>query len=119
MKRLLAIILLVFVATTAQAQRPKDGRYTYALAFAEWNGDTLGETCIVIIKGDRIKILKSKNSNLTGKGNVIDEGMLLKHAKTGHWIIAHRKQDQHAPEVGGCSDGPRVIDFKKKTFWTC
>ena len=24
-----------------------------------------------------------------------------------------------ATEVGGCSDGPEVVDLKKRIYWTC
>jgi len=30
------------------AQKPKDGTYTYSIAFEEWQGKSLGATCTVI-----------------------------------------------------------------------
>ncbi|WP_209144220.1 MULTISPECIES: hypothetical protein [Chitinophaga] len=50
---------------------------------------------------------------------MIDSGIILRHKKTGKWIIAHDKKDADAPEAGGCSDGPSVIDFKRKIFRMC
>ena len=114
---ILFLFLLTFVVT--KAQRPKDGSYTYSIAFAEWNGQSLGATCTVIIKGDSIKVLHNGKGNLTGKkGDVFDEGIIMKH-KSGKWIIGHSPIDKNAKEIGGCSDGPSVIDFKNKKFWSC
>ncbi len=113
-------LLLFFIASITLAQKPKDGIYTYALAFEEWQGKSLGATCTVQIKGDSIKIINDGSGNLTGKkGDIIDEGILMKHIKTGKWIIGHSVKDKDAKEIGGCSDGPSVIDFKRKKFWSC
>ncbi|MFT3935305.1 MAG: hypothetical protein QM726_16890 [Chitinophagaceae bacterium] len=102
------------------AQKPSNGIYTYAIAFAEWNGKSLGATCTVIIKGDSIKVVHNGKANLTGKkGDIIDQGIIMKHTKTGKWIIGHAIKDKNAKSIGGCSDGPSVIDFKRKKFWSC
>ena len=62
----------------------------------------------------------SSDWSLTGNnGDIIDQGILLKHKLTGKWIIAHDRKDVDAIEVGGCSDGPSVIDIKRRRFWTC
>ena len=116
-----AFIFLVVACScnSAFGQRPKDGTYTYQIAFAEWGGKSLGATCTVIIKGDRIKVLHNGTRNLTGnKGDILDSGIIVKH-KTGKWIIGHSVRDKNATEIGGCSDGPTVIDFKRKKWWTC
>jgi len=42
----------------------------------------------------------------------------MKH-KSGKWIIGHTTKDKYAKEIGGCSDGPSEINFKKKIFWLC
>ena len=102
------------------AQKPQDGTYTYSIAFAEWNGKSLGATCTVIIKGDSIKVVHNGKANMTGKkGDILDQGIIMKHTTTGKWIIGHSKKDKDAKEIGGCSDGPSVIDFKRKKFWSC
>jgi hypothetical protein len=56
-------LAFLFCCTLAlcHAQKPKDGTYTYAIAWAEWGGKTLGATCTVIIKGDRIKVIHNGN----------------------------------------------------------
>lgn len=119
MKALLISTLLLLVSITSLAQKPKDGTYTYSIAFEEWQGKSLGATCTVIIKGDSIKVVHNGKGNLTGKkGDIIDEGMIMKH-KTGKWIIGHDAKDKNADDIGGCSDGPRVIDFKRKKVWSC
>jgi hypothetical protein len=104
---------------SSHAQKPKDGTYTYSIAFAEWGGKSLGATCTVIIKGDSIKVVHNGKGNLTGKkGDILDEGIIMKH-KTGKWIIGHTPIDKNAIQIGGCSDGPSVVDFKRKIFWSC
>lgn len=120
MKALLILKLLLFVSIIPLAQKPKDGTYTYSIAFAEWQGKSLGATCTVIIKGDSIKVVHNGKGNLTGKkGDILDQGIIMRHTKTGKWIIGHNKNDKDAKEVGGCSDGPSIIDFKRKKFWSC
>jgi len=117
---LLTGCLLLFCYTVTLGQRPKDGTYTYTVAFAEWNGKSLGATGTVVIKGDSIKVIHNGETNLTGnKGDILDQGIIMKHIKTGKWIIGHNPGDKDAKEIGGCSDGPSVIDFKGKNFWTC
>ena len=120
MKTFSLAFILLFASLVTFAQKPKDGTYTYSLAFAEWNGKSLGATCTVIIKGNNIKIVHNGKANLTGKkGDILDQGIIMKHTKTGKWIIGHSIKDRDAKEIGGCSDGPSIIDFKRKTFWSC
>lgn len=116
-----AFILLPFLIFTQKlfSQKPPDGVYTYTVAFAEWSGKSLSTTCTVKIKGDSIWVLHNGNSNLSGmKGEIIDQGIIMRH-KSGKWIISHTAQDKNAKEIGGCNEGPRVIDFKQKKFWLC
>lgn len=73
---------------------------------------------MVVISGDSVKIIN--NGGLSGKkGDVIEYGKIVKHKATGQWIISTKPEDEFANEVGGCSDGPRVIDFKNKKWLTC
>ena len=120
MKIFLTACLFFFAHTVTHAQKPKDGTYTYSIAFAEWQGKSLGATCTVVIKGDSIKVIHNGKGNLTGnKGDIMDEGIIIKHTKTGKWIIGHSSKDKDAKEIGGCSDGPSIIDFKRKKYWSC
>jgi hypothetical protein len=120
MKLSLVCFLILVNPFLLRSQRPKDGTYTYSIAFAEWGGKSPGATCTVVIKGDSIKIIHNGKGNLTGKkGDIIDEGIIMKHKKTGNWIIGHDKKDKDAEEIGGCSEGTAIIDFKRKRFWSC
>jgi hypothetical protein len=119
MKLILTALSLLFFVNLTTAQKPKDGTYTYSIAFAEWQGKSLGATCTVIIKGDSVKVVHNGKGNLTGnKGDIIDAGIIMNH-KSGKWIIGHNAKDKNATDIGGCSDGPRVIDFKNKKVWSC
>jgi len=119
MKALLLSCLLLLTAIVSQAQKPKDGTYTFTVAFAEWGGKSHGNTCTVIIKGNKVKVINNGTGSLQMyKGQVMDEGILMIH-KSGKWIIGHSPKDKYAEEIGGCSDGPSEIDFKKRLFWIC
>ncbi|MEO8711275.1 MAG: hypothetical protein ABI405_04080 [Parafilimonas sp.] len=120
-KKFILISFLSFLFFTVTiAQKPKDGIYTYSIAFEEWQGKSLGATCTVIIKGDSIKIMNDGKGNLSGKkGDIIDEGIIMKNTRTCKWIIGHSLKDKDAKDIGGCSEGPSVIDFKNKIFWSC
>ena len=100
------------------AQIPKSGTYTYKVAFDEWGGKTLGATCIVIIKGHGIKVIN--DGSLTGKkGDILEEGTIMKHKRTGKYIIGHNPNDVNSKEIGGCGDGPMIVDFKHKKVISC
>jgi hypothetical protein len=119
MKSLLVSFLFLLLTTIIFGQKPKDGTYTYSIAFAEWGGKSNGTSCTVIIKGDSINVIHNGTGHLTGtKGEIIDQGTIMKH-KSGKWIIAHDKKDKDAAEIGGCSEGPTEIDFKRKRVWLC
>ena len=119
MRIVLTVCLLLYTSSATFAQKPKDGTYTYAIAFAEWDGKSNGASCTVIIKGDSIKVIHNGTSNLIGKkGEIIDSGIIMKH-RSGKWIIGHNPNDKNAKDIGGCSDGPSEIDFKRKRFWLC
>src|ERR1700684_2353560 len=94
----IAVLLILIVAVTdLYSQKPASGTYTYKVAFEEWNGKSLGCTCTVIIKGDSITVIN--DGSLSGeKGEIIDKGIVVKHTKTGKWIIAHNRKDKNAKE---------------------
>ncbi|MDN4165922.1 hypothetical protein QWY31_10435 [Cytophagales bacterium LB-30] len=118
MKLLLFGVFLLFSVSIAKGQIPKSGIYEYTVAFAEWEGKSLGASVTVVISGDSITIIN--NGSLSGvKGEIIEIGRIIKHKYTSKWIIATKPEDEFAEEVGGCSDGPRIIDFKNKKWWTC
>ncbi|MGV3541472.1 MAG: hypothetical protein ACO1OQ_16770 [Rufibacter sp.] len=104
---------------TNSALIPLDGQYTFTIAFAEWQGKSMGEKVKVILKGDSIKVIYEGAGALTAeKGEILDEGVIMKH-KSGNWIIAHSKVDVDLDEVGGCTGGPAIIDFEQRKYWMC
>lgn len=116
---LVTLLSSVICAGSMYAQKPKNGTYIYDVAFDEWQGRSHGATVLVKVKGDSIYIIHN-GGNLSGKkGEIIDCGIIMKHRKSGAWIIGHKAGDIDAPVVGGCSDGPSVIDFKRKKFRLC
>ncbi|MDR2205633.1 MAG: hypothetical protein LBE36_05705 [Flavobacteriaceae bacterium] len=94
---------------------PPDGTYRSDVAFAEWEENSMDEKVTVVINGDFIKIIYDGEIK---KGEIIDEGKIMKH-KTGEWIIAQNSSDTLLDEIGGCTDGPAIIDFKNKKYWMC
>lgn len=119
MRTFILFCLLTFTTLLIQAQKPKDGTYTFSIAFAEWGGKSQGNTCTVIIKGNKVKVINNGTGTLKNyKGYVMDEGILMIH-RTGKWIIGQNAKDKYAKEIGGCSGGPSELDFKKKLFWIC
>jgi hypothetical protein len=115
-KRLLISAILCLGVVEAFAQKPRNGKYTYAIAYWEWGSKPRNLTCEVVIKGDSVKVYSNDPAY---KGQLIDEGVLLLHKKSGKWIIGHTPDARNAPRVGGCEEGPTVIEFKKKRVWLC
>jgi hypothetical protein len=108
-------LTFIFIRFIAISQTPKNGTYIYKLCFAEW-GKCMN-TCKVRIKGDSIIVYALEDLSIP-KNEIIDAGIILKH-KSGKWIIGKSQKDKNAAEIGGCSEGPLIIDFKKKRVWTC
>lgn len=98
----------------------RDGTYRFDIAFAEWDGKSMGEKVTVVIKGKMIKVIYEGDGGLTlsKKGDILDEGEIMKH-KSGIWIIGKNSADSQTDEIGGCSGGPSIIDFKERKFWMC
>ncbi len=92
------------------------GTFAYELYFAEFGGRMENRKCEVTIKGNKITVKQTENTNLTG-GEYIFEGLVLKH-KSGKWILAHDKNDANADEIGGCTEIP-IIEFNKKQIEWC
>lgn len=64
-------------------------------------------------------VLMNDGPNGTFPHGVVAKGDLTRHPSSGLWIIATSETDMNAREVGGCSDGPQVVDLKSKIYWTC
>ncbi len=119
MKRLIPIGMLSVLAFPALGQIPPSGVYTYRIKWAEWQGKE-GPLVRVKISGDSVFIYALDNTlTLIKKGELFEKGKLQFHKKSKQWIIAKMPHDKDADEVGGCSDGPTVIDFRHKWYWQC
>ncbi|MBR9860213.1 flagella basal body P-ring formation protein FlgA [bacterium] len=122
---IISLLILALTSTLTHANTPADsippsGTYRYDVAFAEWNGVSMGEKVTVIIKGDSIKVIYEGDGQLTNTvaGEVMEDGVLRRH-KSGVWIISSKEDDVEIEEVGGCTGGPTVIDFEEKKYWLC
>jgi hypothetical protein len=123
MKIIIPLIASIFILSFNYQNKtkgiPPDGKYRYDIAFAEWDGKSMGEKVTVIIKGDSVKVIYEGDGKLTAEpGETIDEGILRKH-KFGKWIITKSESDIELDEIGGCTGGPAIIDFKEMKYWMC
>jgi hypothetical protein len=86
---------------------------------AIWNITHAPGPCKVVIKNDSITIYATKELSqkitLTKEGEIIDRGIILKH-KSGKWIIGKNRKDIDAKRIG--VEGPAILDFRKKQYWT-
>ncbi len=105
-------------AVSAEVALPiKSGEYDFQHRDAEFP-DSHGFPVRVTIHGNKITVINPEPYGVIPSG-VLDQATLMWHAKTSQWILGHRNADREAPEVGGCSTGPNVIDFKTRIIWTC
>ena len=111
---------IVFMATgiISFCQKPKSGTYIYRYCDLEYENSCYSN-CKVVIKGDSITVYATKELSerrtYTKEDDIIDQGIILKH-KTGKWIIGNTKKDKKVGHVG--VDGPAIIDFKEKKYWS-
>lgn len=113
--KIILVILVFFTASNADAQLPESGTYTYSYCYKEWHSCV--NTCTVIINGDSVTVISNEDQSVP-KGEVIDKGILMEHS-SGKWIIGQRPEDKFARKIGGCGNGPAIIDFKRKRFRGC
>ncbi len=120
MKALIALVALATAAAAfaAEPELPiRPGQYAFRHKFAE-QPDMRSIPLVARISGRLIVLINEVQSNVFPKG-VIAEGTLMWHAKSGQWIIGEDESDRQAEDVGGCSDGPDVVDLEHKIYWTC
>lgn len=115
------VLATVFVAAVAVAAEPRlpirSGCYDFQHRFAE-DPALVSIPLVAEIRGRHIVLINETESRVFPKG-VIAEGTLMWHARSGQWIIGHQPTDRDAGDVGGCSDGPEVVDLKGRVYWTC
>jgi hypothetical protein len=120
MRSFFTICCVLGFAVVSFGQLPKSGTYTYRIAY--WNGESKPHNlkCDVYISGDSVAVMSTGiGDNMGEKGTLIEAGRLMYHQKSGKWIIGHNKEAKKAKVVGGCEEGPTVIDLKKKIVWLC
>ena len=97
----------------------KDGEYVFEHKFAEAEQHKIKSIKLnVTIKGRHIIVINNDRFDVFPKG-VLEEGTLMWHSSSGQWIIGNNPSDKDEIDVGGCSDGPTVIDLEKQIYWTC
>jgi hypothetical protein len=105
-------------ACSTDMSRPiADGNHTFVVKFAEHPNMTGGQL-EAEIHGRHIRLISKPNSSVFPAG-LVEDGVLLWHAASSQWIIGQSERDAEIAEVGGCSDGPFVVDLERKIFWTC
>lgn len=97
-----------------------DGEYLFDIYFAEHPQLEHKGKVKVILSHQTVKVIYEGYGALSflKKGQILDEGKLFRH-QSGVWIITDNPSDTELDEVGGCTDGPSIIDFKKKIYWMC
>jgi hypothetical protein len=115
--KLFFTIAFFILSFNSFSQKPKSGTFTYKYCDTEYSNCI--STCKVVIKGYSIKIFATKELaeriTLIKENDLIEEGIIVKHS-SGKWIIGKSKNDKDAEGVGG--DGPSIIIFTKKEYWT-
>lgn len=104
------------VASGPEMPLPSGG-YVFLHRFAE-HPDLPSIQLEAQIDAGRITLTNHERDDVFPRG-VIAEGMIVWHAASRQWIIAEQPEDAMVIEVGGCSDGPEVVDLQRKIYWTC
>jgi hypothetical protein len=118
--KILALIFICFssVAVAGEPTVPlRSGQYQFTHRYAE-QPTQVSIKLIASIAGRHITITNPVASTPFPAG-VIARGELMWHAKSRQWIIVMEAEDRQAIEVGGCSDGPDVVDLVQRVYWTC
>ena len=120
MKQALVVLVFVLAGCSATSEPPvpiRPGEYTFQHRFAEH--PTLDSFRLkATINGSHIVLTNPAPSGPFPAG-VLAEGQLMWHADSKQWIISNNASDRLVKDVGGCSDGPEVVDLVGKIYWTC
>ena len=120
MKKILVLAAIFAASCSAPAGPPipiASGQYDFRHRFAEQ--PTIPSILLkVTIDGSHIVVSNPKASDPFPAG-ILAEGELMWHAGSGQWIIGNDTADRSVSEVGGCSDGPEVVDLADRIYWTC
>jgi hypothetical protein len=119
-KRLLPLIIFISASIDVSAE-PKlpirSGQYRFQHHYAE-QPNLQSIPLVAKISGHHIVLINQVQSEVFPKG-IIAQGTLMWHAKSKQWIIGEDKSDRYINDIGGCSDGPEVVDLERKIYWTC
>lgn len=121
MKAFAIAILFLFTATSVKAvELPiADGDYIFTHKYAEAEQSSIKSINLLVkISGHHIVVINSDRFEVFPEG-VLEEGILMWHTKSQQWIIGSSPSDKEVLDVGGCSDGPTVVDLEKRIYWTC
>ena len=119
-----ACVLLVLAVSACGERSNKEpplpsGDYVFMHKFAEAEQSKIPSIKVnVQIRGRHIVVVNNDKTDVFPAG-LLEEGTLMWHAASGQWIIGREPADAGAADVGGCSDGPPVIDLECKIYWTC
>ena len=114
----LAAVLAAGCAHGADPPLPlPSGHYVFAHRYAE-HPTLASMTLEVSLHGTHI-VVRNRVARAPFPAGVLAEGQLMWHTASGQWIIGDSPADRHAPEVGGCSTGPDVVDLLRRIYWTC
>ena len=112
------LTILICSSLFSFSQIPKSGTYIFKYCDLEYENGCYG-TCKIVIRKDSITVFATKKLSqrrtYTKEGDIIDRGIILKH-KSGKWIVGKTSKDKFAKQIG--VEGPAIIDFKKKQYWT-
>jgi hypothetical protein len=115
-------IFFILVAVNAGAGEKrvplKSGEYKFRYCDIEYENPICFDGLDVKILGQEIWV-SNNTDNLTGPKGLMEHGTLFWHKGTQQWIIITKPEDKSAAEIGGCSDGPRTINLKSRTFESC
>jgi hypothetical protein len=120
MKRCIPLLVLLASActvTTPPEPPLRDGDYSFTHRFAE-HPNMPSIHLLAQIRGRQITFVNNDKADVFPMG-VIAQGVLTWHAASRQWIVGTGPESASAPDVGGCSDGPEVVDLEKRIYWTC
>ena len=117
MRTLLLSVLAISACESAPEPPLSSGDYKFVHRFEE-HPNIPSILLDVQIRGRHIVVINNDRTDVFPAG-LIEEGTLMWHAGSGQWIIGMKPDDAHATDVGGCSDGPEVVDLQARVFWTC
>jgi hypothetical protein len=116
--RTLTLLCLLPLAVGAAERLPiRDGEHAFRHRSAE-HPNLPAHSLVARISGTRILLVNRKPSSVFPLG-VVAEGELMWHAASKQWVLGLDPADRMAEEVGGCSDGPEVVDLRRRVYWTC